>query len=340
MEIQDPAQWLTADFWAGIVRGTIAWAVQALPKVLLVLALGFVLLKLVNYACKRLARRAEAAGLDQQSHTAREHQKRTETLVGIVRTAAVICVWTLIAMLVLMQVGINVAPLIAGAGIVGLAVGFGAQELVRDVITGFFILLENQIRKGDVAIVNGTGGLVESIGLRTVALRDLGGTVHIFQNGKISSLSNMTKEWSAMVFDIGVAYKEDTDAVVEVMREVAEAMREDSAFSAKILEPIEIFGVDSFGDNAVVIKARLKTVPIEQWAVGREYRRRLKKAFDERGIEIPFPHRTLYWGEASKPFQVAGPNGGARQLAVGAPNAARPAAAQAQLHPGSVSRGS
>jgi moderate conductance mechanosensitive channel len=126
-----------------------------------------------------------------------------------------------------------------------------------------------------------------------------------------------------------------------VMREIADGMREDSAFSTKILEPIEIFGVDSFGENAVVIKARLKTVPIEQWAVGREYRRRLKKAFDERGIEIPFPHRTLYWGEASKPFQVASPNGGARQLAIGAPSAGRPAATKAELRPGgSGSRGS
>lgn len=305
MTFDDPMGWLSVDFWSNVLRGTIEWAIQALPKVLVVLLLGFVLLKLVNFGCRQLVKRAEDEGSERDEREAREHKKRAETLIGIVRRAALIAVWILIGMLLLTQVGVNIAPLIAGAGILGLAVGFGAQELVRDVITGFFILFENQVRKGDVAIINGTGGLVESIGLRTISLRDLGGVVHIFQNGKISSLSNMTKEWSAMVFDIGVAYKEDTDEVVRVMRDVAEDLGRAPEFSAKILEPIEIFGVDSFGDNAVVIKARLKTLPIEQWAVGREYRRRLKKAFDEKRIEIPFPHRTLYWGEASEPFRIS-----------------------------------
>jgi small conductance mechanosensitive channel len=157
---------------------------------------------------------------------------------------------------------------------------------------------------GDVAIVNGTAGAVEAMGLRTITLRDLAGTVHVFQNGKISTLSNMTKGWSAMVFDIGVAYKEDTDRVAELMLEVAADVRDDPAFGSKILEPVEVFGVDGFGDNAVIIKARVKTQPGEQWSVGREYRRRLKQAFDANHIEIPFPHRTLYWGEASEPFKI------------------------------------
>ncbi len=323
MSFDDPGNWLSADFWAGILRGTVQWAVQALPKVLLVLLLGTILLKLVDFGCKRLVARASRNADGSQERVAREHQKRVETLGGILKKAAGITVWAFIIMLLLMQVGVDIAPLIAGAGIIGLAVGFGAQELVRDVITGFFILLENQIRVGDVAIINGTGGLVESIGLRTITLRDLAGTVHIFQNGKISSLSNMTKEWSAMVFDVGVAYKEDTDQVVSVMREVAEGMRADADFKEKILEPMEIFGVDAFGDNAVVIKGRLKTEPIQQWAVGREYRRRLKKAFDEQHIEIPFPHRTLYWGEASEPFKIASQNG-SRQLSPARPLDKRP----------------
>jgi small conductance mechanosensitive channel len=307
----DDAGWLSAAFWADILRGTVAWAVEALPKVLLVLLLAFVLLKLLKAGCKQLAKRAGNLGHYEQEHLALEHKKRTETLIGIVNKAGVVVIWTLIVMLVLMQIGVNVAPLIAGAGIIGLAIGFGAQELVRDVITGFFILMENQIRNGDVAVINGTGGLVEAMGLRTIVLRDLSGTVHVFQNGKISSLANMTKGWSAMVFDVGVAYKEDTDEVVEVMRQVADELQRDEAFSSKILEPMEVFGVDSFGDSAVVVKARLKTQPIQQWAVGREYNRRLKKAFDERKIEIPFPHRTLYWGEESEPFQLrqVGQNG-------------------------------
>jgi small-conductance mechanosensitive channel len=143
-------------------------------------------------------------------------------------------------------------------------------------------------------------------------LRDLSGVVHVFQNGKVNSLSNMTKKWSGMVFDIGVAYKEDTDKVYEIMIQVAEELRADPDFENKILEPIEVFGVDQFADSAVVIKARFKTKPIEQWAVGREYRRRLKKAFDEQGIEIPFPHRTVYWGEEIKPLHLKTETTGAK----------------------------
>jgi len=170
--------------------------------------------------------------------------------------------------------------------------------LVRDFITGFFILLENQIRTGDVAIINGTGGLVEKIELRTITLRDFSGTVHIFQNGKISTLSNMTKEWSAMVFDIGVAYKENIEEVTGIMKKVGEELLEDSNFKDKILEPLEVFGIENFADSAIIIRARIKTKPIEQWNVGREYRKRLKIAFDEQNIEIPFPNRTIHWVSA------------------------------------------
>jgi small conductance mechanosensitive channel len=165
--------------------------------------------------------------------------------------------------------------------------------------------LENQIRVGDVAIINGTGGLVESITFRTVVLRDLSAVVHVFPNGTINTLANLTKGWSAYVMDIGVAYKEDTDRVIEVMRQVDEEIGKDPVFQPKVLGPIEIFGVDNFGESEVTIKARLRTRPLEQWNVGREYRRRLKKAFDAAGIEIPFPHRTLYMGEASPPFQLS-----------------------------------
>jgi small-conductance mechanosensitive channel len=296
--------WINPEFWGQIVRETMAWGLRTAPRVV-VLALGlFVALKVLRLALRRLRLHVMARN-GSSTAEALEHEKRLDTLIGIARKVAVIAIWSMFAMLLLVEVGINVGPLIAGAGVLGLAVGFGAQELVRDVISGFFILLENHLRNGDVAIINGTGGLVESIGLRTITLRDLSGTVHVFQNGKVNTLANMTKEWSAIVFDIGVAYKEDTDKVVDVMREVAEQLRQDASFGSKILEPMEIFGVDALGDSAVVIKARLKTVPVEQWAVGREYRRRLKYAFDERGIEIPFPHRTLYWGgQATKPASI------------------------------------
>lgn len=287
--------WLHPSFWTDMVRDTAEWAVGAVPRIAL-LSLGlFLALKLLNVALRRLRRYLLAHADQQRAADMVEHEKRLDTLIGIARKVAGIAAWVLFAMLILMEVGINVGPLLAGAGVLGLAIGFGAQELVRDVISGFFMLLENQLRTGDVAVINGTGGLVESIGLRTITLRDMSGTVHVFQNGKINTLANMTKEWSAMVFDIGVAYKEDTDRVTDIMREVADELRSDGNLGPKILEPMEIFGVEQFGDNAVVIKARLKTVPIEQWTIGREYRRRLKRAFDAQGIEIPFPQRELHW---------------------------------------------
>lgn len=232
------------------------------------------------------------------------NEKRVKTLTGMLRTICLTLVWVVGIVMSLDQIGLDITPILAGAGIVGLAVGFGAQNLVRDVINGFFMILENQIRVGDVAVVNGTGGLVEAISFRTITLRDLSGTVHIFPNGTVTTLANMTKEWSAYVMDIGVAYKEDTDRVAEIMREVGEDLRQDPQIGKKMLGPIEILGVDAFGESEVVIKARIKTLPIEQWSVGREYRRRLKKAFDRENIEIPFPHRTLYMGEASPPWLV------------------------------------
>lgn len=230
--------------------------------------------------------------------------KRVTTLTSMVRTTVLAFVWTTVGIMGLAQMGLDITPILAGAGIVGLAVGFGAQNLVRDVISGFFLILENQVRIGDVAIINGTGGLVEAITFRIIVLRDLAGVVHVFPNGTITTLSNMTKVWSAFVIDVEVAYREDTDRVVEVMRRVAEELRLDPTFRDKILEPMEIFGVDRFAESSVVIKARMKTRPIEQWNVEREYRRRLKKAFDTEGIEIPFPHQSLYMGSASTPFRV------------------------------------
>ena len=297
-------QWLSPEFWQDIISQTLAWIITTLPSLLVILILAFILLKGTNMLLRRMKPimlKHMESGTDLDTG---EIEKRLDTLLGIIRSIIKIIAWAMIAMLFLRKLGIDIAPIIAGAGIVGLAVGFGAQELVRDFISGFFMLLENQIREGDVAIVNGTGGLVEHVGLRTIVLRDLSGVVHVFQNGKVNTLSNMTKRWSGMVFDIGVAYKEDTDRVHQVITQVAEELRADPDFNNKILEPIEVFGVDQFADSAVVIKARFKTKPIEQWAVGREFRRRLKKAFDEQGIEIPFPHRTVYWGEEIKPLHL------------------------------------
>jgi small conductance mechanosensitive channel len=205
-------------------------------------------------------------------------------------------------MICLSQLGLDVRPILAGAGIVGLAVGFGAQYLVRDVIAGFFLVLEDQVRVGDVAVVNGTGGLVETVTFRTIALRDLAGTVHVFPNGAVTTLANMTRGWSGYVIDVEIAYHEDPDRVIAIMRQVGEELRADPAHGPLILEPIEIFGVDAFKESSVVIKARLKTLPIQQWGVGREYRRRLVHAFAAGGVENPA--RVLQVGEPGRPLPV------------------------------------
>lgn len=280
------------------------WLITELPIILLLTLALVIVLRLVRFSIKRLSGSLRKLAEKKDKENVNESEKRINTLTGILQGSIKIILVSIYIMIILQKVGVNILPIVTSAGIIGLAVGFGAQELVRDVISGFFILLENQVRTGDVAIINGTGGLVEKIELRTITLRDFSGVVHIFQNGKINGLSNMTKDWSAMVFDIGVAYKEDLQVVMNVMKETGDALRADAQFAAKILEPIEIFGLDSFGDSALVIKARLKTKPIEQWAIGREYRKRLKAAFDLHNIEIPFPHTTIYWGEKISTLQL------------------------------------
>lgn len=273
-------------------------------RVLIILLGGWLIMKIIQRLLSRLEQRLhEKDTLAGEPPT--ESAKRVETIVRLIRQAAFIVLWLTVLLVLLKEMGFEVGPILASAGIVGVAVGFGAQNLVRDIISGFFIILENQIRVGDVAIINGTGGLVEKIKFRTTVLRDLGGVVHVFPNGTITTLSNMTNEWSAYVFDIGVAYKEDTDTVMSVMTEVGEALVKDEKYGPLMLEAPEIFGVDKLDNSAVVIKGRIRTKPIRQWQVGREYLRRVKQAFDQRGIEIPFPHQTIYFGEASRPIEVA-----------------------------------
>jgi len=276
---------------------------QSSLQILLIVIVGYLAIRLLRIAMNRLEAVLIKAGETTENAPGAARQ-RVQTLQGVIGTIAVVMVWLVVILMSLAQLGINIGPLLAGAGVMGLAIGFGAQNLVRDLVSGFFLILENQIRVGDIAKINGTGGLVERITFRTVTLRDQGAVVHIFPNGTIETLSNLTKGWSAYLMDIGVAYKEDTDRVVEVMRRVAEEMRAEPEYGSVMLEPIEIIGVDDFADSAVMIRARLKTQPIKQWFVGREYRRRLKKAFDAEGIEIPFPHRTIYTGEATKPFPL------------------------------------
>jgi small-conductance mechanosensitive channel len=296
------AQYLSRDQIEALMDKVVDWLITTVPSVLLVLLLTILVYILFRFFVRRLKRflmRTRAKKTESL-----EDDKRIDTLASIVSKAGSAVIWIIATLVLLREIGVEIGPILAGAGVLGLAVGFGAQNLVRDVISGFFILLEDQVRVGDVAELNGTGGLVEEINLRTIVMRDLEGTVHIFPHGVITSVSNKSKEWTAAVFDMGVAYKEDTDKVVEVMKDVASGLRRDPAFSGSITDDIEVFGVDDFADSAVVIKARIKTKPLKQWDVGREYRRRIKKAFDDRGIEIPFPHMSIYSGEATRPMPV------------------------------------
>jgi small conductance mechanosensitive channel len=227
-----------------------------------------------------------------------EYRKRADTLKSVIRYLISTVLFAVALMMILGEIGIEIGPILAAAGVVGLAVGFGAQHLVQDLLAGFFILLEDQIRVGDVVEVAGKGGLVEQVSLRTVVLRDLAGNVHYVRNGQIDAVTNMTKEYSRYVFDVSIAYRENVDEVMNVIREIDAGLREDPEFGPDILAPIEILGVDRFADSAVVIKARTTTRPIQQWRVGREFNRRMKQRFDELDIEIPFPHVTLYMGQA------------------------------------------
>ncbi|MFP4664792.1 MAG: mechanosensitive ion channel family protein [Bacteroidales bacterium] len=291
-------------FWENAYEKAMDWLITDGISVLIIILITIVSFRLVRFATKRLNKFISKRSARGTGAPDPEAEKRANTLMGIFKNIMRVVIWLLFIMLLLSKFGVNIGPIIASAGILGLAIGFGAQELVRDIISGFFILLEDQLRTGDVAIINGTAGLVEDIELRTITLRDFAGTVHIFQNGKINTLANMTKEWSAIVLDIGVAYKEDIDHVMEIMKEVGEDLAKDDEFGKMMIEPIEIFGLNEFGDSALVIKARIKTKPGDQWSTGREYRRRLKIAFDSKNIEIPFPHTTVYWGDEISPLSL------------------------------------
>lgn len=241
--------------------------------------------RVVSAAMRKFERSLVARG-QVSGESVNENLRRSETIASLARQALAITLWSVTGLIVLQQMGIQIGPILAGAGVVGLAVGFGAQNLVRDIIAGFFIILENQIRVGDVAIVNGTDGVVESVGFRTMILRDTWGAVHVFPNGSVTTLANLTKGWSGYVFDVTVPYSESIDSVLDVLLDVGIALRRDPKFGALMLEDIEIFGVDDFKPNGVVVKARLKVKPGKQWEVGREYRRRVLNACEDADIDI------------------------------------------------------
>ncbi len=231
---------------------------------------------------------------------ASEAKKRAHTLGNILRHALLIIISFTAILMILGELGIQLGPLLATAGIGAVAIGFGAQGLVKDVISGFFIILEDQYRIGDAIEVAGVSGLVESVSLRRTVLRDLEGRVHIVPNGEIKVVSNLSKEWSRSVLDIGISYGEDIDRVVDLLSQIGKELEAEEPYKSAILEPLQILGVEQFGESQLVIRMMVKTAPLKQWDVGRELRKRIRKRFDEKGIQIPFPHRVLVWGDKER----------------------------------------
>ena len=276
-----------------------AWTFASGLRVLLIGALAYALVRAVTIVVRRFEHDLNAGtGLD-----ALERAKRAKTLGSVVSKVATVVIVGVAALMVLRELHVDIAPVLTGAGIVGLAVGFGAQTLVRDVISGFFLILEDQVRVGDVAAINGTGGMVEELNLRTIVLRDVEGTVHVFPNGAITTLANRSKDFSFYVIDLPIAYREDPDRVAALVRRVGAELQADPAYAPFILAPVEVFGVDAFTEKAVLLKLRIKTVPLKQWDVGRELRRRLKQLMDEEGIVLAFgvPDRVVVVGDPARP---------------------------------------
>ena len=289
--------------WQSGLNLITAWVLTSGLRIVLILALAWLILRAVRLGLSRF----QARVTEHSGPTGVEHVKRTKTLSDMLQNIANLAIVAIAGLTVLQELRVNILPVLTGAGILGLAVGFGAQTLVKDFISGFFLILENQVRVGDVVQINGTGGLVEEINLRTIVLRDVNGTVHILPCGTVTMLSNLSMDFAYAVLDVGVAYRHDTDEVVKLLVTIANEMQQTNDFGELILEPLDVLGVEAFGDNSVTIRVRMKTQPLAQFAVTREYRRRVKKAFDAAGIEIPFPQRSITVRHLSPPEQ-AGPS--------------------------------
>lgn len=263
----------------------VRFVTNAVPVALL-LILAIVATLLTRRIIRALRRYAVKMMLQTGGVTDYEREKRAQTIALVVGRTLSFAIWITAILMVLEEMQFDVRPLLAGAGIIGVAIGFGAQNIVKDIIGGVFMLMENQIRINDVAVINGKSGVVEEINLRTTVLRGEDGAVHIFPNGGITSLSNLTRGYSFAVFSISVSYREDTDRVVELLKQIGEELTQDESYRQLVLAPLEVLGVDALADSGVVIKARFKTIPSKQWIVGREMNRRIKKHFEEAGILV------------------------------------------------------
>jgi small conductance mechanosensitive channel len=266
------------------------WALDTGLRIAIIAVSAYFVIRVGSAGARRFEREmSTGSGLDVIERT-----KRAQTLSRLLQKTLTIFVFGVAGLMILRELQVDITPVLTGAGIVGLAVGFGAQTLVRDVISGFFLILEDQVRVGDVAVVNGQGGLVEEVNLRTIVLRDEQGTVHVFPNGEVKTLANSSKDFSYFVISLPMSFEEDPDRVAAAMTRVGLGLQEDPDFKPHILGPLELYGMDALDPGQFNIKARIKTVPMKQWIVGRELRKRLSYAFKEHGSEMPRPTMHLY----------------------------------------------
>ena len=261
------------------------WALDAGVRIVLIAVAAYFVVRVGSAASRRFEQEmSRGTGLDVIERT-----KRAHTLSTLLQKTLQVSVIGVAGLMILRELRVDITPVLTGAGIVGLAVGFGAQTLVRDVISGFFLILEDQVRVGDVATVNGQGGLVEAVNLRTIVLRDENGTVHVFPNGEVKTLANQSKDFSYFVISLPISWEQDPDAVAAAMTDAGASLLKDEAFSRHVLAPMEVYGIDAIEPGQYTVKGRIKTVPQKQWTVGRELRRRLTAILKERGIDLPRP---------------------------------------------------
>jgi small conductance mechanosensitive channel len=272
---------------SALVNGAIQVAIIIVAAVILSLIIRLLIPKLIEKRIPRLRR-----------ETKEQLAARSKTLSHIIVQVLTVLLWVFALVMILSQLGVDIAPLLAGIGVASLAIGFAAQNIIRDYLHGFFIIMEDWYREGEVAIIQGTGGLVEKITLRRTVLRDLNGTMHIFPNSRVEQASNMTRDWSRVNLDITVAYKENLDDVFKVINEVGQGLKDDPEWGKNLITTPTVTRVNNLGDHGVEIKILADTKPITQWGLMGELRKRLKDRFDEVGIEIPWPHTKVYFGNA------------------------------------------
>lgn len=265
------------------------WSYLHLPRIILIIIGAWILIRIIKAVGKRILLLTS----EEERAEKGERVKRAETLVKILNNTVTVFIAIIATFMILKELGMDIGPLLAGAGILGLAIGFGAQSLVKDFFSGLFILLEDQYRVGDVIKIGEHTGLVEKIKLRTTVIRDLEGVVHTIPNGEIKEVSNLTYGWSRVVLDIGITYKEDLDRVINILKDVGKKIREDDKYKEMMIEDPIVLGVDDLAESKIIIKIIAKTQPLKQWDVARELRRKIKYAFDQEGIETPFPHRVI-----------------------------------------------